>query len=60
MVHITKESKILMALVLGVITDMTETLHALERAADMPVSVIIVGVGQANFGMYSEQVRENR
>lgn len=33
----------------GVITDLQETMDALVHAADMPLSILIVGVGGADF-----------
>lgn len=33
----------------GVLTDMAGTLDALVRASDLPLSVLIVGVGNADF-----------
>eukprot|EP01114_Cavostelium_apophysatum_P011784 TRINITY_DN2626_c0_g1_i3.p1 TRINITY_DN2626_c0_g1~~TRINITY_DN2626_c0_g1_i3.p1 ORF type:complete len:307 (+),score=82.48 TRINITY_DN2626_c0_g1_i3:896-1816(+) len=33
----------------GIITDMNNTLQVLKRAADLPISIIIVGVGMADF-----------
>ncbi|PHT48728.1 Protein BONZAI 3 [Capsicum baccatum] len=33
----------------GVITDMQETIDALVRASDLPLSILIVGVGSADF-----------
>lgn len=34
----------------GVITDLPETIRAIVRASELPMSVIIIGVGQADFG----------
>ena len=42
---------ILLILTDGVITDMKETMNALVKCADYPVSVIIVGVGEEDFGL---------
>ncbi|KAE9459080.1 hypothetical protein C3L33_09016, partial [Rhododendron williamsianum] len=33
----------------GVVTDLQETMDALARASDLPLSVLIVGVGGADF-----------
>ena len=33
----------------GVLTDLQETKDALVRASDLPLSVLIVGVGSADF-----------
>lgn len=40
---------ILLMITDGVITDLNETLAVLRRAVDLPVSIIIVGVGNAGF-----------
>ena len=41
---------VLMILTDGVVTDMAATLAALVNASHLPMSVIIVGVGNADFG----------
>ncbi|KAI9338258.1 Copine-domain-containing protein [Zopfochytrium polystomum] len=41
---------ILLILTDGQITDMEATTHALAAAANLPLSIIVVGVGSANFG----------
>ena len=33
----------------GVLTDIQETMDALVRASDLPLSILIVGVGDADF-----------
>ena len=38
----------------GVITDMEQTKQAIVEASTLPMSVIIVGVGGADFGMMEE------
>ncbi|XP_068085435.1 copine-8-like [Anabrus simplex] len=38
----------------GVITDMTETKQAIIRASSLPISIIIVGVGNADFEAMNE------
>ena len=40
---------VLLLLTDGVLSDMSDTIDALVRASRLPMSVIIVGVGQANF-----------
>lgn len=40
----------------GVLTDMAGTLDALVRASDLPLSVLIVGVGNADFKQMEVQV----
>jgi len=41
---------VLLILTDGVITDMEQTREALVHASSLPMSVIIVGVGSADFG----------
>jgi len=41
---------ILLILTDGEITDMNETIRAIKRAADTPLSIVIVGLGSADFG----------
>ena len=38
----------------GVITDMDQTKHAVVAASALPMSIIIVGVGGADFTMMEE------
>ncbi|CAM9668630.1 unnamed protein product [Pylaiella littoralis] len=45
---------VLMIVTDGVINDMSNTLDALVAAADLPFSVIIVGVGQADFALMEQ------
>ena len=45
---------ILLMLTDGVITDMEQTKQAIVEASTLPMSVIIVGVGGADFGMMEE------
>ena len=45
---------ILLMLTDGVITDMEQTKQAIVEASALPMSVIIVGVGGADFGMMEE------
>jgi len=33
----------------GVVTDLQETINALVKASDLPLSILIVGVGNADF-----------
>ena len=40
---------ILMILTDGIIRDMQETINALVEASFLPISVIIIGIGNANF-----------
>ena len=40
---------VLLLLTDGVLSDMSDTIDALVRASKLPMSVIIVGVGQADF-----------
>ena len=42
---------ILLILTDGVITDMKQTINEIVRAADFPMSIIIVGVGNEDFGL---------
>ncbi|KAJ3436357.1 copine [Anaeramoeba flamelloides] len=41
---------ILLILTDGEITDMNETISAIIEASDLPLSIVIVGIGPANFG----------
>ena len=45
---------ILLIITDGIITDMEQTKEAIVSAADYPVSIIIVGVGEANFDAMEE------
>ncbi|KAH0785411.1 Copine family protein [Histomonas meleagridis] len=45
----SKTYTILMILTDGIINDMQETINAIVEATDAPLSIIIVGVGNANF-----------
>lgn len=45
---------ILLILTDGVITDMPQTREAIVNASSLPVSIIIVGVGQADFDAMEE------
>ena len=45
---------ILLMITDGIITDMEQTKEAIVSAADYPVSIIIVGVGEANFDAMEE------
>jgi hypothetical protein len=45
---------ILLILTDGIITDMKDTKDALVRAADLPLSVVIVGIGNADFDAMDE------
>ncbi len=40
---------ILLIITDGIITDMDNTINALKRASTLPMSIIIVGVGSADF-----------
>lgn len=42
---------ILLILTDGVITDMKQTINEVVRAADFPMSIVIVGVGEEDFGL---------
>uniref|UniRef100_A0A7N0V471 Copine C-terminal domain-containing protein n=1 Tax=Kalanchoe fedtschenkoi TaxID=63787 RepID=A0A7N0V471_KALFE len=43
----------------GVLTDLAETKNALVRASDLPLSVLIVGVGNADFSQMEELDADN-
>ena len=45
----TQQYFILLMLTDGVISDMPNTIHAIVRASRLPMSIIIVGVGKADF-----------
>ena len=50
MVHSRGESyQVLLIITDGAITDMAETKHEIVQASSLPMSIIIMGVGQANF-----------
>ncbi len=38
----------------GIINDMTETKQAIKKASSLPISIIIIGVGNANFSLMNE------
>ena len=46
---LTQQYLVLLLLTDGVLSDMADTIDALVRASKLPMSVIIVGVGQADF-----------
>jgi len=43
----------------GKIEDMNETKHILVEASKMPLSIIIVGIGNADFGKMTELSKNN-
>ncbi|GFS12358.1 copine-8 [Elysia marginata] len=45
---------VLLILTDGIITDMTQTIHAIVQASTLPMSIIIVGVGNAEFDAMDE------
>lgn len=45
---------ILVILTDGIINDMTETKQAIKKASTLPISIIIIGVGNANFSLMNE------
>ena len=50
MVHSRGESyQVLLIITDGAITDMAETKHEIVQASSLPMSIIIIGVGQADF-----------
>lgn len=50
--RIGKQSyKVLLILTDGEVTDMEQTKRAIHAASDAPLSIVIVGIGDANFGM---------
>lgn len=52
--HTFQNYFILLILTDGVITDMDQTRHAVVAASALPMSIIIVGVGGADFTMMEE------
>ncbi|KAG0327098.1 Copine-2, partial [Dissophora globulifera] len=50
---------ILLILTDGIISDLDDTLCAINEACDAPLSIIIVGVGNANFGAMSQLDGDN-
>ena len=52
--HILQTYHILLILTDGVISDMDQTKAAIVEASALPMSIIIVGVGSANFEMMEE------
>ncbi|KAG6670585.1 hypothetical protein I3843_Q053600 [Carya illinoinensis] len=46
----SKKYFVLLIITDGVLTDLQETKDALVKASDLPLSILIVGVGGANFG----------
>ncbi|KAJ1417080.1 von Willebrand factor, type A [Sesbania bispinosa] len=47
--HNSTKYYVLLIITDGVVTDLQETINALVKASDLPLSVLIVGVGSANF-----------
>ncbi|KAF7805157.1 protein BONZAI 3 [Senna tora] len=47
--HDTSKYYVLLIITDGVVTDLQETIDALVRASDLPLSILIVGVGGADF-----------
>jgi len=50
----SSEYVVLLILTDGVIHDMEQTINCLVEAAHLPLSVIIIGIGDANFGQMTE------
>ncbi|KAG6645613.1 protein BONZAI 3-like isoform X3 [Carya illinoinensis] len=50
----SKKYFVLLIITDGVLTDLQETKDALVKASDLPLSILIVGVGGANFGQMED------
>lgn len=48
-IFLIQQYLVLLLLTDGVLSDMADTIDALVRSSKLPMSVIIVGVGQADF-----------